>query len=82
MEVAEQPAEDDDLERLPCLVLKFRDPPKTRLGLDAGRSPHAAIGLPKLKGISWYHFTLTFDKEHFLIVKDLDSTVGTRAYPF
>lgn len=77
-EATEQPEEEDDHERRPCLVLRFSNPPKTRRGLVAGRSPHADLVLPKLPGVSWYHFALTFDEEKCLIVKDLGSTVGTR----
>lgn len=77
-EATEQPEEVEDLEHLPCLELRFSNPPKTQLGLVAGRSPQADLVLPKLTGVSWYHFALTFDEEMCLVVKDLDSTVGTR----
>ncbi|KAF7502262.1 hypothetical protein GJ744_006284 [Endocarpon pusillum] len=30
------------------------------------------------RGASWYHFAFTFDKDNCLIVRDLDSSVGTR----
>lgn len=77
-EATEQPEEDEDLERQPCMALTFSNPPTTRRGLMAGRSPLANIALPKLKGVSWFHFTVTFDEHFYLMVKDLNSTVGTR----
>ena len=77
-EATEQPEEDDAQEDEPCLKLTFDNPPKTRRGLVAGRCPEADLVLPKLKGVSWYHFAFTFDKANCLIVRDLDSQVGTR----
>ena len=77
-EATEQPEEVDDLKYLPCQELRFSNPPKTRIGLVAGRSPQADLVLPNLKNVSWYHFALTFDEEMYLVVKDLDSMVGTR----
>ena len=77
-EATEQPEEVDDLERLPCLVLRFSDRPKSRLGLVAGRSPPADLMMPQFKGVSGSHFALTFDEQKELVVKDLDSLVGTR----
>ncbi len=77
-EATEQPEEIDDLEGLPCLVLRFSDRPKSRLGLVAGRHPPADLMMPKIKGVSGFHFALTFDEQKELVVKDLDSLVGTR----
>lgn len=78
-EATEQPeAEEDAQECRPCLELRFSKPPKTRRGLVAGRCPQADLVLPKLKGVSWCHFALTFDDLDCLIVRDLGSTVGTR----
>jgi hypothetical protein len=77
-EATEQPEEDGAQEDGPCLKLTFSNPPKTRQGLVAGRCPNADVVLPELKGVSWYHFALTFDKDNCLIVRDLNSTVGTR----
>ncbi|KAI9671163.1 MAG: hypothetical protein M1817_003670 [Caeruleum heppii] len=49
-EETEQPEEVDDLELLPCQVLRFSNPPKTRLGLVAGRSLQADLVLPRFIG--------------------------------
>ena len=62
----------------PCLKLPFSKPPNTAKGMVAGRCPDSYIVLPKLKGISWFHFTLTFNEENRLVVRDLGSTGGTR----
>lgn len=77
-EATEQPEEVNDLDRLPCLVLKFSDRPKSRLGLVGGREPTADLRMPDIKGVSGTYFTLTFDEQKELIVKDLNSLVGTR----
>ncbi|KAL8945000.1 MAG: hypothetical protein Q9211_000390 [Gyalolechia sp. 1 TL-2023] len=77
-EETEIPEQMDDCERWPCLMLRFSNPPKTHQGLVAGRSPQADIVLPDSIGVSWYHFTLTFDEQKLLIIRDLNSTVGTR----
>ncbi|KAK2592814.1 hypothetical protein QQS21_009482 [Conoideocrella luteorostrata] len=44
----------------------------------AGCNPKADIVLPKGFGISSYQFALTFDMEKCLVVKDLNSSLGTR----
>ena len=76
-EATEQP-EIDDLERLPCLVLRFSDRLKNRLGLITGQSPPADLMMPNIPGVSESHFALTFDQQKELVVKDLDSSFGTR----
>ncbi|CAJ2508711.1 Uu.00g137370.m01.CDS01 [Anthostomella pinea] len=77
-EATEPPEEDDDLSRLPCAAFRFSRPPKTHRGSVSGRNPDADFVLPSLKGVSWEHFTVTFDEKHHVIIKDLLSTVGTR----
>ena len=77
-EATEQPEDLNDFDRLPCLVLKFSDRPKNRLGLVGGWEPTADLSMPPLKGVSGTHFALTFDEQKELVVKDLDSLVGTR----
>ncbi|KAI0399057.1 kinase-like domain-containing protein, partial [Xylaria palmicola] len=74
----EQSEDEDTEEDGPCLKFTFSNPPKTRRGLLAGRCPDTNVVLPKFKGVSWYHFALTFDKTNSLVMRDLDSTVGTR----
>ena len=77
-EPTEESDEESDNDHEPCLVLRFSNPPKTRYGLVVGTSPEADIVLPDIKGVSLYHFALTFDKQKCLIVNDLDTTVGIR----
>ena len=76
-EETEKPEEVDDLERLPCLVLRFSDRPKNRQGLVAGRSPRVDLMMPQYKGVSGSHFALTFDEQKELVIKDLRSSYGT-----
>ncbi|KAI0868386.1 kinase-like domain-containing protein [Hypoxylon argillaceum] len=73
----EEPSDVNDLEGRDRLVLRFSNPPKTNRGFVAGRSEKADIVLDDAPGVSWYHFTLTFDLQSFLIVRDLNSTNGT-----
>lgn len=77
-EATEEPDEEDNLDLQHCLALRFSDPPPTRQGAVAGRSPNAFIRLPSNKGISWYHFAVTFDKHFHMMVQDLNSMVGTQ----
>lgn len=76
-EATEQPEEDDAQSDEPRLRFTFSNPPKTREGLVAGYSSAADILLP-FKGVSWHHFALTFDAQNRLVVRDLNSTMGTR----
>ena len=77
-EPTEQPEESDIQTSDPYLKFTFSDPPKTSLGFVAGRAPQSDLLLAKYKGVSWYHFALTFEDKNELVVKDLNSTVGTR----
>ncbi|KAL8855290.1 MAG: hypothetical protein Q9178_008062 [Gyalolechia marmorata] len=81
-ETTEEEEEEDDggggtQEDGPCLALRFSQLPKTRRGLVAGRGPKSDIVLPKLKRVSASHFALTFDDENELVMRDLNSTMGT-----
>jgi len=64
------------LDYLPCLVVRFSDVPRTDRGLIFGSNPHCDVVL-NIRGISNAHFSLTFDEEKRLIVKDLVSSLGT-----
>ncbi|CAJ2508627.1 Uu.00g136530.m01.CDS01 [Anthostomella pinea] len=77
-EATEQPDESDEIPDEPYLKIPFSKPPKTTSGYVAGCSLNSDLVLPKYKGVSWYHFALTFDNENCLVVRDLNSTVGTR----
>ncbi|KJZ68024.1 hypothetical protein HIM_12583 [Hirsutella minnesotensis 3608] len=62
---------------LPCLELRFRDTPRTSRGIIFGCSPNSDVTLPDIPSISYHHFSLTFDEERRLIVRDWSSFVGT-----
>lgn len=51
--------------------------PKTSYGLRAGRSDQAELRLVELPAVSYYHFSLTFDNNYCLVVRDLGSKYGT-----
>lgn len=67
----------DYLRNEPCIKVTFDHIPKTTYGLRAGRSDVAELRLPDIPGVSLLHFTLTFDANYRLIVRDLGSTRGT-----
>ncbi|KJZ70488.1 hypothetical protein HIM_10117 [Hirsutella minnesotensis 3608] len=62
---------------LPCLELKFSDTPRTSRGIVFGCGPNSDVVLPDIPSISYHHFSLTFDEERRLIVRDWGSFVGT-----
>lgn len=61
----------------PCLMFRFTKPPRTRREIMCGYSQHAEITTPQLKSISRCHFALTFDNNNRLVVRDLNSGIGT-----
>ena len=69
--------EHDDLEYEACIKVTFDHIPKTRIGLRAGRSDDAELGLESLPTVGFFHFALTFDNNYCLVVRDLRSTFGT-----
>lgn len=73
----EQPEQHNSVEYKPCLRATFSDGPKTRHGLIAGWDPKADIRLPKYTGVSFHHFSLTFNEEYQPVVRDLGSSIGT-----
>ncbi|KAI0482112.1 kinase-like domain-containing protein [Xylariaceae sp. FL0804] len=66
-----------DLDHLPCLVVRFSEAPRTRQGLIFGSSRNCDV-VAAFKGMSRYHFSLTFDERHRMIIKDLNSLTGTK----
>lgn len=62
----------------PCMELRFSDTPRSSHGIVFGRDPDSDIPLPNFPCISHHHFTLTFDDQNRLIVKDWSSLVGTQ----
>lgn len=65
-----------DLDYLPCLMIRFSEIPRTDHGLVFGSNNMCDIVLDT-QGMSNCHFSLTFDNEGRLVVKDLKSLVGT-----
>jgi pSer/pThr/pTyr-binding forkhead associated (FHA) protein len=67
----------DDLEYGACMRLTFDCIPKSRHGTRIGRGSDAELRLPEFSGVSTYHFSLTFDANYSLIVRDLGPLCGT-----
>ncbi|KAK9438289.1 CAMK family protein kinase [Metarhizium brunneum] len=61
----------------PYIEIRFSKVPQSSHGLLFGCSNKCDVILPNLKGLSNYHFSLTFDEEGRFIVKDLESGTGT-----
>ncbi|KAK4137336.1 kinase-like protein [Trichocladium antarcticum] len=80
------PAEEEDenlIERLPHIELRFSNTPRTSSGLVFGTDPTTSdVLLPRTPGLSRRHFALTYknsfkDRCYRLVVRDLGSTQGT-----
>lgn len=67
-----------DLDKHIHLELRFKNGPKTPHGFVFGRDEDCDIVLPDFRGVSTYHFALTFDDQNRPIVKDLGSFIGTQ----
>ncbi|KAI1131012.1 hypothetical protein F5Y10DRAFT_275726 [Nemania abortiva] len=76
-EGTQDPEEHDSVDYTPCLEISLSQVPKTSLGLVAGWDPKADIVLPATPGVSFHHFSLTFDDAYRLVVRDLGSRAGT-----
>jgi hypothetical protein len=61
----------------PCLEIRFSDIPRGPHGVVFGWDPNSDVVLPALLGVSYHHFTLTFDDKRRPIVKDCSTLVGT-----
>ncbi|KAF4416018.1 protein kinase [Fusarium austroafricanum] len=79
LESTEPPENSDDseLDYLPCLVVRLGDVLRTDKGLVFGSNPNCDVVLP-LKGVSNFHFSLTFDESNRLFIEDLGSSFGTQ----
>lgn len=77
-ESTEQPEEQRGLESSACIVLRFSDGAKTRLGVVAGCAPNVDLPFEKQPGISRFHLAFTFDDKDRPIARDLGSLCGTR----
>ncbi|KAK4196399.1 hypothetical protein QBC40DRAFT_183610 [Triangularia verruculosa] len=51
--------------------------PKGDRGTEVGCDPLADISLPNVPGVSYRHFSLTFNDDYCLVVRDLQSARGT-----
>lgn len=76
-EPTEDPKQNDSLDYTACLKIDLSQIPKTSLGLVAGWDPKADIILPRVLGVSFHHFSLTFNDSYCLVVRDLGSRAGT-----
>ncbi|KAM4062849.1 kinase [Hirsutella rhossiliensis] len=56
---------------------RFSDIPRTSRGIVFGCGPDCDVTLPDLQGISYHHFTITFDDAKRLIIRDWGSLAGT-----
>ncbi|ATY60595.1 kinase-like domain [Cordyceps militaris] len=75
------PDEDDESQQgaeEPYVELRFSRPPSSPHGFLFGRNPQSEVVLPGIVGVSHFHFSITFDDERRLIIKDLQSSVGTQ----
>ncbi|KAK3321488.1 hypothetical protein B0T19DRAFT_404014 [Cercophora scortea] len=76
-EKTEEPEEYDSLESSPGLVIALSMIPKGERGTEVGCDPFADIWVPNVPGVSHRHFSLTFNDDYFLVVRDLKSATGT-----
>ncbi|KAI1313153.1 kinase-like domain-containing protein [Xylaria venustula] len=78
-EQTEEPEDDDydGLENSEGLMIALDIIPKGQRGTEVGYDPLADISLPNVPGVSYRHFSLTFNDDYCLVVRDLKSTVGT-----
>ncbi|KAI9776477.1 MAG: hypothetical protein M1816_005254 [Peltula sp. TS41687] len=72
-----EPEEYDSLEYRACIRVTFSKGPKTRHGFVAGWDPNSDFVLPHISGVSFHHFSMKFDEQCRLIIRDLGSTCGT-----
>ena len=61
---------------LPCVELRLSHIPRCRQGIIFGRGLDSDVILQHYKGIGSYHFSITFDRENRLILKDWGSRIG------
>ena len=61
----------------PCLEIRFSDIPRGPHGVVFGWDPNSDVVLPALPGVSYHHFTVTFDDRRRPIVKDCNTLIGT-----
>lgn len=61
----------------PFIEIRFSKIPRSSHGVIFGRNKKSDVLLPDIKGLSSFHFSLTFDEQKRLIVKDLGSLIGT-----
>ncbi|KAK2595005.1 hypothetical protein QQS21_007259 [Conoideocrella luteorostrata] len=61
----------------PFIEVRFSNVPRSSNGVIFGCSTKSDVILPNLKDLSHFHFSLTFDEQKRLIVKDLGSLIGT-----
>ncbi|KAI6443584.1 hypothetical protein MCOR15_011186 [Pyricularia oryzae] len=77
-DATEEPEERGRFNGDPCIVLRFSQGARSRLGVVTGRAPDVDFVLPKLPGVSRFHLSFTFDDQNRPIVRDLGSLWGTK----
>lgn len=84
LEHATTPVPDDSTDMLgglqqdPYILISFDKLPRTSHGVVFGGDWESDVVLPDKAGISAFHFSISFDGQRRLIVKDLNSTTGTQ----
>ncbi|KAI1321018.1 kinase-like domain-containing protein [Xylariaceae sp. FL0255] len=72
LEKTQSPEDDDDMEHLSHWQIDLTKIPQTSYGLVCGTDPKADLSLLRdVKGVSFHHFSFTFDDEYRFIVRDL-----------
>ncbi|KAG8415249.1 hypothetical protein J3458_009111 [Metarhizium acridum] len=61
----------------PFIEIRFSKIPRSSHGVIFGCNRKSDVVLPNLRGLSHFHFSLTFDERRRFIVKDLGSLMGT-----
>lgn len=65
------------LDYLPSLAIRFGDAPRTERGLIFGSNPRCDV-VVRARGVSNFHFSLTFDDYNRPVIEDLGSFMGTQ----
>lgn len=74
----ELPVERGLLQNTDCLVLRFSQGARTRVGVVGGHAANVDLVFQDISGISNFHLAFTFDDQYRLIARDLGSTGGTK----
>lgn len=70
-ETTEYSEEYDIVDYTACLEVSLGMLPSGSQNLEAYCAPHTNLPLPRLPGVIFRHFALTFDDKHVSVLKDL-----------